>query len=93
MTAGPATAPAAGHRAVTTGASPSLLAGLIAAAHRRDRRPRRRWPARSPRVDRTGLVVTLTLWVIAVVGLVVAWHQPGNPIGWLMLGAPAVPGG
>jgi uncharacterized membrane protein len=38
--------------------------------------------------DRTGLVVTLTLWVIAVVGLAVAWHQPRNAIGWLMLGAP-----
>jgi hypothetical protein len=23
------------------------------------------------------------------VGLVVAWHQPGNPIGWLLLAAPA----
>jgi hypothetical protein len=34
----------------------------------------------------TGLV--LTLWVIAAVGLVVAWHQPGNPIGWLLLAAP-----
>ena len=40
--------------------------------------------------DRTGLVVTLTLWVIAVVGLAVAWHQPRNAIGWLMLGAPVV---
>jgi hypothetical protein len=34
----------------------------------------------------TGLI--LTLWVIAAVGLVVAWHQPGNPIGWLLLAAP-----
>jgi hypothetical protein len=34
----------------------------------------------------TGLM--LTLWVIAAVGLVVAWHQPGNPIGWLLLAAP-----
>ncbi len=32
----------------------------------------------------------LTLWVIAAVGLVVAWHQPRNAIGWLMLGAPVV---
>jgi hypothetical protein len=38
--------------------------------------------------DRTGLVLTLMLWIIAAVGLVVAWHQPGNAIGWLMLGAP-----
>jgi hypothetical protein len=34
----------------------------------------------------TGLM--LTLWVIAAVGLVVAWHQPGNPVGWLLLAAP-----
>jgi hypothetical protein len=34
----------------------------------------------------TGLL--LTLWVIAAVGLVVAWHQPANPIGWLLLAAP-----
>jgi hypothetical protein len=34
----------------------------------------------------TGLL--LTLWVIAAVGLVVAWHQPGNPVGWLLLAAP-----
>jgi hypothetical protein len=40
--------------------------------------------------DRTGLVLTLTLWIIAAVGLVVAWHQPRNAIGWLMLGAPVV---
>ena len=39
--------------------------------------------------DRIGLVLTLTLWIIAAVGLVVAWHQPRNAIGWLMLGAPA----
>ena len=38
---------------------------------------------------RTGLILTLTLWIIAAVGLVVAWHQPRNAIGWLMLGAPA----
>jgi putative effector of murein hydrolase LrgA (UPF0299 family) len=38
--------------------------------------------------DRIGLVLTLTLWIIAAVGLVVAWHQPRNAIGWLMLGAP-----
>jgi hypothetical protein len=38
--------------------------------------------------DRTGLAVTLTLWIIAAIGLVVAWHQPRNAIGWLMLGGP-----
>jgi hypothetical protein len=32
------------------------------------------------------LVVVL---IVAVVGLVVAWHQPGNVIGWLFLGASA----
>jgi hypothetical protein len=37
----------------------------------------------------TGAGLLLTLWVIAAVGLVVAWHQPGNPIGWLLLAAPA----
>ena len=35
-----------------------------------------------------GAGLMLTLWVIAAVGLVVAWHQPGNPIGWLLLAAP-----
>jgi uncharacterized membrane protein len=39
---------------------------------------------------RTGLALTLMLWVIAAVGLVVAWHQPRNAIGWLMLGAPVI---
>lgn len=29
--------------------------------------------------------VLLTMATIAAVGLVVAWHQPGNPIGWLLL--------
>jgi hypothetical protein len=38
--------------------------------------------------ERTGVVLTLTLWIIGAVGLVVAWHQPRNTIGWLMLGAP-----
>jgi len=36
----------------------------------------------------TGAGLMLTLWVIAAVGLVVAWHQPGNAIGWLLLAAP-----
>ena len=35
-----------------------------------------------------GSALILTIWVIAAVGLVVAWHQPGNPIGWLLLAAP-----
>ncbi len=38
--------------------------------------------------NRTGLALTLMLWIIVAVGLVVAWHQPRNAIGWLMLGAP-----
>ncbi len=35
-----------------------------------------------------GSGLLLTLWVIGATGLVVAWHQPGNPIGWLLLAAP-----
>ena len=35
-----------------------------------------------------GTALTLALWAIAAVGLVVAWHQPGNPIGWLLLAMP-----
>ena len=35
-----------------------------------------------------GVALILMLWVIAAVGLVVAWHQPRNAIGWLMLAAP-----
>ena len=38
----------------------------------------------------TGVALTVMLWVIAAVGLVVAWHQPGNAIGWLMLAAPVL---
>jgi len=85
VTAGPAELPAAGRRLaprVTAG----VLAGLVllltgtllaevAVNHQRAD-------------DRTGLALLLMLWVIAAVGLVVAWHQPRNPIGWLMLGAP-----
>jgi hypothetical protein len=37
---------------------------------------------------RQGTALILTLWVIAAVGLVVAWHQPANPIGWLLAAAP-----
>ena len=32
-----------------------------------------------------GLGIMLMLMVTAVVGLLVAWHQPANPIGWLLL--------
>jgi hypothetical protein len=42
----------------------------------------------SPSSFNAGAFLLLTLWVIAAVGLVVAWHQPGNPIGWLLLAAP-----
>jgi hypothetical protein len=42
----------------------------------------------SPGSFNAGAVLLLTIWVIAAVGLVVAWHQPGNPIGWLLLAAP-----
>ena len=31
----------------------------------------------------SGLVLMLAS--VAAVGLLVAWHQPGNPIGWLLL--------
>jgi hypothetical protein len=31
--------------------------------------------------------------VFGVVGFVVAWRRPGNPLGWLMLGAVDTPGG
>ena len=32
-----------------------------------------------------GLGILLMLMVTAVVGLLVAWHQPANAIGWLLL--------
>ncbi len=35
-----------------------------------------------------GTALVLALWAIAAVGLVVAWHQPANPIGWLLLAMP-----
>jgi len=36
-----------------------------------------------------GTALILALWAIAAVGLVVAWHQRANPIGWLLLAMPA----
>ncbi|MGI8449566.1 MAG: hypothetical protein ACR2MP_20790, partial [Streptosporangiaceae bacterium] len=42
----------------------------------------------SPTAFRAGTGLALTLWVIAAVGLLVAWHQPANPIGWLLAAAP-----
>ena len=88
MTAGPAPVPATGHRR-TPRVLAVLLAALLllfsaitivqsAAAHHI-----------SLRSFNTGAGLLLTLWVIGAVGLVVAWHQPGNPIGWLLLAAPA----
>jgi hypothetical protein len=32
-----------------------------------------------------GSGLLLMLASVAAVGLLVAWHQPGNPIGWLLL--------
>ncbi|MFI5066627.1 MAG: hypothetical protein ACHP9Z_21985 [Streptosporangiales bacterium] len=32
-----------------------------------------------------GLGIVLMIAITATVGLLVAWHQPGNPIGWLLL--------
>jgi hypothetical protein len=43
-------------------------------------------PSASSVTAGTGLI--LTLWVIGATGLVVAWHQPGNLIGWLLLAMP-----
>jgi hypothetical protein len=35
-----------------------------------------------------GTALVLALWAIAAVGLVVAWHQRANTIGWLLLAMP-----
>jgi hypothetical protein len=43
----------------------------------------------SHRTAAEGTALTLALWAIAAVGLVVAWHQRANPIGWLLLAMPA----
>ena len=43
----------------------------------------------SHRTAAEGTALILALWAIAAVGLVVAWHQPVNPIGWLLLAMPA----
>jgi hypothetical protein len=45
--------------------------------------------AGSHRTAAEGTALVLALWAIAAVGLVVAWHQPANPIGWLLLAMPA----
>jgi hypothetical protein len=85
VTAGPAELPAAGRRLaprVTAG----VLAGLVLLLTGTVVAEAALYHQRAD--DRTGLALTLMLWVIAAVGLVVAWHQPRNPIGWLMLGAP-----
>ena len=43
----------------------------------------------SHRTAAEGTALILALWAIAAVGLVVAWHQRANPIGWLLLAMPA----
>jgi hypothetical protein len=43
----------------------------------------------SHHTDAEGTALVLALWAIAAVGLVVAWHQRANPIGWLLLAMPA----
>ncbi len=43
----------------------------------------------SHRTAAEGTALVLALWAIAAVGLVVAWHQRANPIGWLLLAMPA----
>ena len=87
MTAGLAPVPAAGRRRAPRVLAILLVALMLlfsalnivqsAAAHQI-----------SLRSFNTGAGLMLTMWVIAAVGLVVAWHQPGNPIGWLLLAVP-----
>ena len=88
MTAGPAPVPAAGHRR-----TPRVLAVLLAALLLLFSAITIGQSAVAHRITlgsfNAGAGLMLTLWVIAAVGLVVAWHQPGNPIGWLLLAAPA----
>jgi hypothetical protein len=88
MTAGPAPVPAAGHRrtprvlAVLLAALLLLFSAITIVQSAADHQI-------TPGSFDTGAGLMLTLWVIAAVGLVVAWHQPGNAIGWLLLAAPA----
>jgi hypothetical protein len=87
VTAGPAPVPAAGHRRTPRVAAVLLTTLLLlfsgitigqsAVAHQI-----------TLGSFNTGTGLMLTLWAIAAVGLVVAWHQPANPIGWLLLAAP-----
>jgi hypothetical protein len=87
MTTGLAPAAAAGHRR-----RPRLLAVLLAALLLLFSALTITQSAAAHKITlgsfNTGAGLILTLWVIAAVGLVVAWHQPGNPIGWLLLAAP-----
>ena len=44
----------------------------------------------SHRTAAEGTALVLALWAVAAVGLVVAWHQRANPIGWLLLAMPVL---
>jgi hypothetical protein len=85
VTAGPAELPAA-ERRLAPRVTAGVLAGLVLLLTGAVVAEAALYHQRAD--DRTGLALTLMLWVIAAVGLIVAWHQPRNPIGWLMLGAP-----
>ena len=74
--ASPRTATAAGALVLVLIAATPVLGLLTSQSHRLD--------ASTLQAVSGVLVVIL---VVGAVGLVVARHQPGNPIGWLLLGA------